>query len=172
MPGRRPNAIGSALRDGHDLRDLGHLETDVEAQLDQLHGLRVLLGGNEPGHSGQVIVAIFTDGLENSSTTYDMQRISRMITHQQEKYSWQFLFLAANQDAIGSAAKMGIPMHHASDIAASKFGIRSSSAAFSRKLAAMRHFASTGQKSADVAAPMEDIVAEEQDKASREEPKD
>ena len=31
-----------------------------------------------------------------------------MITRQQEKYGWEFIFLGANMDAIGEAGKLGI----------------------------------------------------------------
>jgi hypothetical protein len=55
-----------------------------------------------------VIIAILTDGEENSSKLYNQQKIQEMIKHQQDVYSWKFLFLGANQDAIATASKMGI----------------------------------------------------------------
>jgi uncharacterized protein (DUF305 family) len=116
---------------------------------------------------GQVIVAIFTDGLENASTDFDLQRISKMIKHQQEAYKWTFLFLAANQDAIATATQMGIDRANASTVQFSQKGVTSSSASFSRKMQAMRLHSSTGEQSADYAALMEDIVKEEEDKPSK-----
>lgn len=56
----------------------------------------------------KVLVAILTDGLENASNDYTRMKINDMITHQREKYSWEFLFLAANQDAIDSGVTLGI----------------------------------------------------------------
>ena len=113
---------------------------------------------------GQVIVAIFTDGLENASTDFDLQKISSMIKHQQENYKWTFLFLGANQDAIASAIRMGIDQNHAGAVMFCRKGLHSSSTSFSRKMSAMRHRQSTGEELADFNTPMQDIVREEQDK--------
>jgi hypothetical protein len=66
---------------------------------------------SEPGATipDKVIVAILTDGEENASKEYIGEgRVSEMIKTYQEKYDWEFLFLAANQDAIKSAAKYNI----------------------------------------------------------------
>jgi Mg-chelatase subunit ChlD len=63
--------------------------------------------GNRPG---EVIVVIATDGQENSSHEYGLQQVKEMITHQQEAYGWQFVFIGANQDAFATAGSMGIPM--------------------------------------------------------------
>lgn len=57
---------------------------------------------------GKVIVAIMTDGEENSSRQFTWDQISGMIKHQTEVYKWQFLFLGANQDAIATASRMNI----------------------------------------------------------------
>ena len=55
-----------------------------------------------------MIVAIMTDGEENSSRQCNWLQISEKIKHQTEAYKWQFLFLGANQDAIATAARMNI----------------------------------------------------------------
>ena len=70
---------------------------------------------NTPEHErpGLVIVAILTDGLENASRDYTRQRIFDMIEHQQNQYSWQFIFLAANQDAIATARTLNIASKNA-----------------------------------------------------------
>jgi len=57
---------------------------------------------------GKVVVVILTDGEENSSKMTDRTKVMDMVREQQEKYSWEFVFLGANQDAIGNGAKMGI----------------------------------------------------------------
>lgn len=62
----------------------------------------------EEERPSKVLVAILTDGLENASHDYERAKINYMITHQTEKYSWQFLFLAANQDAITEGLSLGI----------------------------------------------------------------
>ena len=67
----------------------------------------------EPDKPGNVIVAILTDGLENASQEFKRKEIFKMIKHQREVYSWEFVFLGAKQDAISTGAKMGIPIANA-----------------------------------------------------------
>ena len=63
---------------------------------------------DESQRPGLVIFVIVTDGQENSSQEFTCDRIRQMIEHQQTVYSWQFTFLAANQDAFAEGAAMGI----------------------------------------------------------------
>ena len=49
----------------------------------------------------KVIMAIITDGYENDSKEFSRKQIFDMVTHQREKYNWQFIFLGANIDAWG-----------------------------------------------------------------------
>jgi len=67
-----------------------------------------LAGTPECERPNKVLVAILTDGLENASKDYVKSKISNMITHQREKYLWEFMFLAANQDAIAEGESLGI----------------------------------------------------------------
>lgn len=107
----------------------------------------------------QVIFAIFTDGLENASRKYSWQDIADKIRKRQDRDGWEFLFLAANQDAVASAAQMSIYAHNAATAQASARGVRSSSAAFNRKVRAMRM---ADAEAADFSAPMDEILREEE----------
>jgi uncharacterized protein YegL len=49
----------------------------------------------------KVIVAIITDGYENSSKEFSRKQIFDMVSHQRDKYNWEFLFLGADIDAWG-----------------------------------------------------------------------
>ena len=51
---------------------------------------------------------ITTDGLENSSRTYDSEQVKSMVKRQTEKYGWEFVFMAANIDAVETAKRYGI----------------------------------------------------------------
>lgn len=64
----------------------------------------------EEERPAKVIVVTLTDGLENASRTYTLESVASLIKQQMEKYSWDFVFLGANQDAIQTAASMNIPM--------------------------------------------------------------
>lgn len=54
------------------------------------------------------VFVIMTDGMENASMRYSSEEVKRLITRQKEKYGWEFLFLAANIDAVETAARYGI----------------------------------------------------------------
>ena len=65
-------------------------------------------------HSGvdsyaNVVMVIQTDGFENASRYYSRERINAMISRFRDQHRWEFVFLGANQDAIMSAACVGIP---------------------------------------------------------------
>jgi hypothetical protein len=115
----------------------------------------------------QVIVAILTDGLENSSQNYTWRQIADAIKQQSEQYRWTFLFLGANQDAIATAAQMNITAANAAAYVADAAGLHASSKSLTRKVRALRRV-SMGTASAeechDAVAPMSGLVAEEDQK--------
>ncbi len=55
----------------------------------------------------KVLFVTLTDGMENASRTFTRAQIFDKITHQRDHYDWEFVFLAANQDAIEAGAAMG-----------------------------------------------------------------
>lgn len=74
-----------------------------------------------PAHTTFVIM---TDGLENASRFFDSAAVKRMIQHEKEKYGWEFLFLAANIDAVETAGRMGINADRAVNYHADRQGTR------------------------------------------------
>jgi len=56
----------------------------------------------------RVIMVILTDGEENSSREYSRKMVIDRINQQKTVYSWEFIFLAADQDAILTGASIGI----------------------------------------------------------------
>ena len=62
----------------------------------------------EDQRPGLVIFAIMTDGKENASHEFTHAMIKAMITHQERTYSWQFLYMGADQNAIEVGASIGI----------------------------------------------------------------
>jgi uncharacterized protein YegL len=74
----------------------------------------------------RTIFVITTDGMENASRTYDSEKIKSMIKRQKEKYGWEFLFLAANIDAVETAGKYGIDPERAVNYRQDKEGIECS----------------------------------------------
>ncbi len=68
------------------------------------------------------LFVITTDGMENASRRYDAAQVKAMIERQKERYGWEFLFLAANIDAVETAAQYGIAPDRAVDYHADKEG--------------------------------------------------
>jgi uncharacterized protein YegL len=62
----------------------------------------------EEDRPGKTVFVITTDGMENASRMYSYDKVRRMVSHEQEKYGWEFLFLGANMDAISAARRFGI----------------------------------------------------------------
>lgn len=56
----------------------------------------------------RTLFVITTDGMENASREYHSKQIKDMIRNQEEKYGWEFLFLASNIDAVETADRIGI----------------------------------------------------------------
>jgi len=115
----------------------------------------------------QVIVAILTDGLENSSQDYTWQQIADAIKQQSEQYRWTFLFLGANQDAIETAAQMNIKATNAAAYVADAAGLHASASSLTRKVRALRRVSmgtASVEECHDAAAPMSGLVAEEDQK--------
>ena len=69
-----------------------------------------------------VIIAILTDGLENSSKDYSRAKVAAMIKHQQEAYSWEFQFLGVEIDAFGEGQSLNIPAANIQNIPRTKEG--------------------------------------------------
>ena len=63
----------------------------------------------------KTLFVIMTDGMENASKHYTYERVQKMIGHEQEKYGWEFLFLAANIDAAAEAKRFNISPDRAVD---------------------------------------------------------
>jgi Mg-chelatase subunit ChlD len=72
----------------------------------------------------QVLFVITTDGMENASREFSPSKIKKMISHQKEKYGWDFMFLGANIDAISTAAQFGIEEDFAVDYHADNVGTK------------------------------------------------
>jgi len=125
-----------------------------------------LAGLAESDRPGQVIVAILTDGEENSSETFALADISSRIAHQRDVYQWQFFFLGADQDAIAAAAAMNIGGHAAMRFAANEEGFDAGSKTISRKVRSMRKKSMGAklsvQEEQDLQASLSDIGRDEE----------
>lgn len=103
-------------RDVHDVPDLTHetfkpqgntaLYDAMAETIDNLGKELSLM--KESDRPKSVVFVVLTDGEENASRKVSKDDVFNRVTHQQTKYSWEFIYLGANQDAIKEAGKMGI----------------------------------------------------------------
>ena len=55
----------------------------------------------------KVLFVVMTDGYENASREFRSTTINNMVTHQTDKYNWDFVYLGANQNAILAGSTIG-----------------------------------------------------------------
>ena len=72
----------------------------------------------------KVLFVITTDGMENASRKYSYEQIQTMVERQKEEYSWEFIFLGANIDAVETAERFGIGADRAQTYHADKAGTK------------------------------------------------
>ena len=70
----------------------------------------------------KVLFVIITDGMENASREYRVEQVKKLIEERKEKDKWEFLFLGANIDAIGTAGRLGIDSSRATQYKSDKQG--------------------------------------------------
>lgn len=68
---------------------------------------RQLADTPESERPGTVQFCVVTDGGENSSREYSLERVRQMVEEQTTKYGWQFTFLGAGPAVFAQGARMG-----------------------------------------------------------------
>jgi hypothetical protein len=101
----------------------------------------------------QIVVVVFTDGQENCSKRTTLAALKEKIKHQEEVYSWKFLFLSAGLDAAGVGNSMGI---RGIAFDASQTGMKNSADYASAYVGAMRGGKTDALKSMLLADKVED----------------
>jgi uncharacterized protein YegL len=71
-----------------------------------------------------VMVVIITDGEENASENYTLERVRKRIEFCKESEGWVFIFLGANIDAFAAAENLGIGRTKAASYHADAVGVR------------------------------------------------
>ena len=84
------------------------------------------------------VFVITTDGCENSSRIYSSSTVKEMVEEQKEKYGWEFIFLAANIDAVQTAEKIGIKRERAVNYRQTNKGVQQSYCAMGEAISAVR----------------------------------
>lgn len=84
------------------------------------------------------VFIITTDGMENASVNYNSRRVKEMIERQRERYGWEFIFLAANIDAVETAENIGIKRERAANYCQDPAGVEATYTAMSEAIMAVR----------------------------------
>ena len=87
----------------------------------------------------KVLFVITTDGMENASCEFSYCKIREMIERQKEHFSWEFIFLGANIDAVTTAKNLGISEEHAANYQADASGTQVNFQAIHEAVTCMRH---------------------------------
>lgn len=106
---------------------MGRLITDAGAELAALP---------EAKRPGTVIVAIMTDGMENSSKEWTGASVKALVSQQTNAFGWTFMYMGADQDAVEVGVSLGIARDHAVTYGRSKS--REAMGAASAKIAGLR----------------------------------
>ena len=86
----------------------------------------------------KTMFVITTDGMENASRRYSALEVKKMIRTYEEKYGWEFLFVAANIDAAETAESIGISKERAANYRATEKGTQKMYAAVADAVCSMR----------------------------------
>jgi hypothetical protein len=84
------------------------------------------------------VFVIMTDGMENASRYYGEKKVREMIERQKTRYGWEFLFLAANLDAVETAGHYGIDADRAVNYHADETGTQLNYKAVGEAIASVR----------------------------------
>ena len=61
----------------------------------------------EEDRPSKVLVAVFTDGMENASKEYTLKQVKDKIEHQEKVYSWKFMYLGTDITTSKAADELG-----------------------------------------------------------------
>lgn len=108
---------------------VGRTINDVGNRLDNME---------ENEKPANVIFFILTDGAENSSKEFSADKVADMIEHQENKYSWEFIYGGANVDAFSEAGALNIKASNTFNYSADSRGVQDSYQSVSKMTTAYR----------------------------------
>lgn len=86
----------------------------------------------------KTVFVITTDGMENASRSYTLEKVRKMIEKKKEKHGWEFLFLGANIDAVSVAGGFGISADRAVRYKSDKRGTKLNFEVMSNAMCSLR----------------------------------
>lgn len=125
------------IKDVEHITDKDYVTSGCTALLDAVGDTINELSKKEEIKDHKVIVAIITDGYENSSKEYNKKQIKELI-ESKEKEGWQFVFCGANIDAASEGGKIGICKDCSIGFVANREGIADTYSNISARMTACR----------------------------------
>jgi hypothetical protein len=130
----------------------------------------------EEDRPGKVIFVILTDGEENSSKEYTQKQVFDKIAVQRDIYKWEFVFLAAGQEAFEEGQKMGMSLAKMAMFTNDAAGTTAAYDSSSSYIRSLRRSGSTNEyESLKASNNMQEIVnaalKEEEDKKKKAKPR-
>lgn len=108
---------------------IGRTVTDLSRRVDAL---------SSTARPERVMVVVQTDGEENASREWTRRQVFQLIRRCRRERGWEFVFLAANQDAIAEGGRMGFPGAQSLDFEARGGAVAATFALMADKVSAAR----------------------------------
>lgn len=101
---------------GKDVNDIGKFNYRVGGMTAMNDGIgtaiddigKWLSAMDESERPSKTLMVIMTDGFENASKEYSLEKVQEMIKHQTEKYNWEFVYVGADVTKADTACDLGI----------------------------------------------------------------
>lgn len=77
----------------------------------------------EDDRPNRVLFVVITDGADNRSKEFPLEKLKEMVKHQREVYAWDFVFLGANIDSFSTGGGLGIGAASTANFVASRKGV-------------------------------------------------
>lgn len=116
----------------HDRKNIQEIKNITEkdyrpqgctALLDAVGNTITELSNNKDIDGHKVVLVVITDGLENSSKEFDVNKIKKLV-EEKKKENWNFIFLGANIDSFSESGKLGMDKHCTRNFVASADGVK------------------------------------------------
>lgn len=76
-----------------------------------IHEIGVWLNNmDESERPSKNMIIIMTDGEENMSREYTLEKVKEMIKHQEDKYNWSFVYMGSDISSLDDAKALGISL--------------------------------------------------------------
>jgi len=92
----------------------------------------------EEERPGKVIFVVITDGQENFSKTFTKTHAMEKITHQREKYGWEFVWMGCDMSQVADGISLGVSVSNAVMYSGTSEGVASAYQSISSNTATYR----------------------------------